>query len=90
MKKQKSVKKSKEVDKEEPRTIDSIKADSELTDVVAGPMTLTELCQEITKAALAKSPEYMVILMEKDPKIKKYRSAIYMTKEDFKKPYQRY
>lgn len=71
----------------EPKTIDAIRARAnlDLVDIVAGPMKLDEVTQEIRSLVYAKSPEYVVVLIEKDPKIKKYHTTIYITKEDFKK-----
>jgi hypothetical protein len=69
-----------------PRTIDKIRArcNEELTDVVAGPITLNELASEITFQCLHRSPEYMVILIEKRPDLQKYHSTLYITHKDFK------
>jgi hypothetical protein len=70
---------------DEPRVIDSIRAkcNLDLVDVVAGPMTLKELDREITSQCLHRSPEYMVILIEKNEQLKKYHTTLYITKKDF-------
>lgn len=44
------------------------------------PIKLKQLVNEITYQTLKKSPNYMVIIIEKDPKIKKYRSTVYVSK----------
>jgi hypothetical protein len=59
--------------------------DSKLTDVVTGPMTLKELDREIYYWVGTKSPEYVVILIEKRPELQKYHTTVYMKKEDFNK-----
>jgi len=69
-----------------PRVIDNVRAkcNEELTDVVAGPMTLNELTTEIAHQCIHRSPEYMIILIEKRPELKKYHSTLYITLEDFR------
>ena len=69
-----------------PRVIDNIRAkcNEELTDVVAGPMTLNELAGEIANQCIHRSPEYMIILIEKRPELGKYHSTLYITHDDFK------
>jgi len=69
----------------EPRTIDAIRAraNSELTNVVAGIITLKELDNKITELCLTKLPDYMVILIERDPTVKEYNSAIYVPKRPY-------
>jgi len=57
----------------------------ELTDIVTGPMDIFELHRELLNVMYHRSPEYVVITIEKDTKIKKYRSSIYITHEDFRK-----
>ena len=57
----------------------------ELTDLVAGPMNLNELKEEIFNTVFHRSQDYMVILIEKRPELLKYHSTIYITKEDFKR-----
>lgn len=68
-----------------PRVIDNVRAkcNEELTDVVAGPMTLNELTSEIANQSIHRSPEYMIILIEKRPELGKYHSTLYITLEDF-------
>ena len=61
------------------------KCNSKLTDIVGGPMNLGELNLELISIMGHRSPEYMVILIEKDRKLKKYISTIYITKKDFEK-----
>ena len=69
-----------------PRTIDTVRArcNEELTDVVAGPMTLRELSGEIESQCIHRSPEYMIILIEKRKELGKYYSTLYITPKDFK------
>jgi len=69
-----------------PRTIDSVRAkcNEDLTDVVAGPMTLQELACEIASQCIHRCPEYMVILIEKRSELGKYHSTLYITPKDFK------
>ena len=69
-----------------PRIIDSVRArcNEELTDVVAGPMTLNELASEIAFQCIHRSPEYMIILIEKRKDLGKYHSTLYITHNDFK------
>ena len=69
-----------------PRTIDSVRAicNEELTDVVAGPMTLNELADEIANQCVHRSPKYMIILIEKRHELGKYHSTLYITPNDFK------
>ena len=58
---------------------------SSLTDIVVGPMNIHDLNRELVNLVLHRSPEYVVILIEKNKKIKKYQTSIYITREDFKK-----
>jgi len=69
------------------RTLDNVrvKCNKELTDVVAGPMTLKELTNEIATQCIHRSPEYMIILIEKREDLQKYHSTVYLTSKDFKK-----
>jgi len=69
-----------------PRVIDNVRAkcNEGLTDVVAGPMTLNELTSEIASQCFHRSPEYMIILIEKRPDLQKYHSTLYITHNDFK------
>ena len=66
-----------------PRAIDAIRAraNMDLTNIVAEPMNFWQMNQQIYNTALTKSPEYMVILIEKDPKIKRYQASIYINKK---------
>jgi hypothetical protein len=48
-------------------------------------MTLKELDREIYYWVGTKSPEYVVILIEKRPELQKYHTTVYMKKEDFNK-----
>ena len=75
-----------------PRPIDAIRARAnlELTNVVTGIKTLKELDDEITRLCFTRPPEYMVILIEHDPHINKYRSTIYIPKKDSEKLIRRY
>ncbi len=68
-----------------PRTIDKVRArcNEELTDVVAGPITLNELANEVAFQCVHRSPEYMIILIERRSDLKKYHSTLYMTPDDF-------
>jgi hypothetical protein len=68
-----------------PRVIDNVRAkcNEGLTDVVAGPMTLNELTREITFQCFHRSPEYMIILIEKRQDLQKYHSTLYITPKDF-------
>jgi hypothetical protein len=66
------------------------KCNSELTDIVTGPMNINELHSELAKIMYHRSPEYVVILIEKDKTIQKLRSTIYITHEDFNKYIKRY
>lgn len=68
------------------RVIDSVRATCEerLTDVVAGPMTLNELRDEIFNQCVHRSPEYMIILIEKRKDLGKYHSTVYLTNGDFR------
>jgi len=70
-----------------PRAIDAIRAraNMDLVDITVGPMTLKELTNEIENIFYRKTPQSMVILIERREDIQKYQSAIYITKEDFKK-----
>jgi hypothetical protein len=67
----------------EPRTIDAIRARAnlELEHVVTETMTLKQMDSEITKLCLGKFPDYIVILIEKNPNVKKYCSSIYIPKK---------
>jgi hypothetical protein len=71
----------------ELRPIDAIraKADKSLVDVACGPMNLSEVEREIRDYVAKKSPEYLVVLIEKRPDLLKYHTTIYVSKEDFKK-----
>ncbi len=55
------------------------------TDVCEGPMQLNQLTRKIEHYILNKSPEKMVITIEKNKKIKKYYTTIYIPTKDFKK-----
>ena len=57
--------------------------DAELTDVVAGPMKLDEIRDELASLVTHRSPQYMIVLIEKRPDLKKYYTAIYITHKDF-------
>ena len=56
-----------------------------LAEVVSEPMKLKELNKEISDLIIHHSPEYLVIIIEKDREIKKYKSTVYITYEDFMK-----
>jgi hypothetical protein len=58
-----------------------------LVDICAGPMKLEEVSNELKRTMLAKSPEYLVILIEKRRDLQKYYSTLYITKSDFENPY---
>ena len=68
-------------------TINKIKrtCKKELTDIVTGPMDIFELHRELQNVMYHRSPEYVVITIEKDKTLKKYRSSIYITHEDFRR-----
>lgn len=87
MKNQKAKQKSDSSQIWELRPLDAIraKADSSLVDVVSGPMKLAEVEQEIRNYVARKSPEYLVVLIEKRPDLLKYHTTIYVSKEDFSK-----
>lgn len=65
-----------------PRVIDCIRAraNMDLTSVISEPMNFWQVNQQIYTTVLTKSPEYMVVLIEKDKKIKQYRASIYINK----------
>jgi hypothetical protein len=46
-------------------------------------MTLNELSDEIAAQFFHRSPEYMIILVEKRADLGKYHSTLYLTSEDF-------
>ena len=77
---------------QEPRAIAAIRAraNETLVDVVAGPMKLEEVKREIERIVLTKSPEYVLILIEKREDLQKYHTTIYITPGDFKKPTREY
>ncbi|MEK6741804.1 MAG: hypothetical protein AABX91_02165 [Nanoarchaeota archaeon] len=78
--------KSKQTNKQKnKKTIEDLrqKCNSELTDLVVGPMNLSELSDALASTVLHRSPEYIVILIEKRKNLKKYHSTIYITTEDF-------
>jgi len=56
----------------------------ELVDVVSGKMTLKELTIEIERLYLFRDPEFCVITIERDDKIKGMRGTLYITKKDFR------
>ena len=56
-----------------------------LVDIVGGPMKLDELTDEIRNLMYHRSPEKVIITIEKNNDLKKYYSVIYITEEDFKK-----
>jgi hypothetical protein len=56
-----------------------------LVDIVAGPMKLIDLNNELVRIMQHRSPEYLVMTIQKDKKIKKYYTTIYISKEDFSK-----
>ncbi len=57
----------------------------ELVDLTSGKMTLVQLSDEIRNLYLHRNPEYCVITIERDDRIKGMRGTIYITKTDFKK-----
>ena len=64
------------------KNLEKIKTDCEkLVDIVAGPMNVEQINNEIKNVMNHRSPEYLVIVMEKR-KEGKYQTAIYLTKED--------
>lgn len=66
-----------------PRVIDCIRARAnlDLDTVISEPMNFWQVNQQLYNTVLTKSPEYMVILIEKDPKIKRYHASIYINKK---------
>jgi len=64
------------------KNLEKIKKDCEkLVDVVAGPMNVEQINNELKNVMNHRSPEYLVIVMEKR-KEGKYQTTIYLTKED--------
>jgi hypothetical protein len=61
------------------------KLDSELVNIVSDHLTLNQLEARIANLVSNRSPEYMVILIEKDPKVKKYKSSIYINDKEYYK-----
>ena len=59
------------------------KCESELVDIIDGTMNLSELYEEL-KNMKKHSTEYVIILMERDREIKKYKTTLYVTQEDSK------
>jgi len=59
------------------------KCESDLVDIVGGTMNLVELYEEL-KNMKKNSAEYIIILMERDKDIKKYKTTLYLTREDSK------
>jgi hypothetical protein len=57
---------------------------TKLVDVFAGAVKLDKVVDEI-KRYMLKSPEKMIITIERDEKAKRYHTTIYLTKEDFYK-----
>ena len=72
---------------QDDKTLEQIKkkCNSKLTDIVTGPMDIYQLNKELVNVMYHRSPEYLIILMEKRHDLEKYQSAIYVTHEDFKK-----
>jgi len=54
----------------------------EYVDVCAGKMTLEEVGKEIIHYML-KSPENMIVTIERNDEVKGYYSTIYISKKDF-------
>jgi hypothetical protein len=80
--------------KRDKKTFEKLKkkCNSKLTDIVGGPMALDKISQELSNLELHRSPEYVIILLEKRLDLKKkydlkedYHGAIYITGRDFKK-----
>ena len=88
----KNLKKELPCKEKDKQTLEQIKkkCNSKLTDIVTGPMNINELHSELAKIMYHRSPEYVVILIEKDKTIQKLRSTIYITHEDFNKYIKRY
>jgi predicted translin family RNA/ssDNA-binding protein len=57
-------------------------------DICGGKMTLDELAEEIKHYMYYKTPDNLIVTIERDDKIKGYRSTIYLSKKDFEKPYR--
>jgi hypothetical protein len=57
-------------------------------DICSGKMTLNDLSREIDFYMNYKTPNNMIITIERDNDIKGYRSTIYLSKKDFKKPFK--
>jgi len=72
---------------QDDKTLEQIKkkCNSKLTDIVTGPMNISELNKELVNVMCHRSPEYVVILIEKRHDLGKYQGSIYITHEDFKK-----
>jgi len=75
-----------------PRTIDSIRARAnlEMTYTYTGLRIPKEVESELARLCFERSPEDIVILMQKDHTTGKYYTEIYITKEDFNKPVRKY
>lgn len=57
-------------------------------DVCGGKMDLKTLAKEIFHYMISKRPENLIATIERDDSIKGYRGTIYLSKQDFEKPYQ--
>ena len=75
------------MDRKNKSTLEQLKkkCNSRLTDIVGGPMDIYELHRELMNLVLHRSPEYIIVLIEKNKDIKKYKTTIYITKEDFER-----
>jgi len=75
------------MDRKNKSTLEQLKkkCNSRLTDIVGGPMDIYELHRELMNLVLHHSPEYIIVLIEKNKDIKKYKTTIYITKEDFER-----
>lgn len=58
---------------------------NDLVDVTRGKMTLKELAKDIAFQMYHRSPEKLVITIERDDTVRGYVSTVYMSTEDFYK-----
>jgi hypothetical protein len=60
------------------------KCNSELTDIVTGPMNLEELSKELSTLNFHRSPESVIVMLEKRKNLKNLHGTVYITHKDFK------
>lgn len=72
--------------KKRPTTQERIRniCNGSLVDIAGGCMKLDEVRDSIKDIMLHRSPEYVVVMIEKRKDLRKYHTTIYITQHDFR------